>query len=81
MIEASIKRVGYDGNLTGQGVGHMMSTLIHENGFKSEWIETQLAHIDKNSIRGAYNHAQYFEKRKEILQRYSHIITEFNNAH
>ncbi len=85
MSEASInqviKRVSYDGKLTGHGFRHMMSTLMHENGFKSEWIETQLPHIDKNSIRGTYNHAQYFEKRKEMLQWHSNIITEFNNVH
>lgn len=85
MSEASInqviKRVGYDGKLSGHGFRHMMSTLMHENGFKSEWIETQLAHFDKNSIRGTYNLTQYFEKRKDMLQWHSNIITEFNNVH
>jgi hypothetical protein len=23
------------------------------------WVETQLAPVDKNAIRGTYNHAQY----------------------
>ncbi|MEG8665146.1 site-specific integrase, partial [Klebsiella quasipneumoniae] len=80
-INQVIKRVSYDGKLTGHGFRHMMSTLMHDNAFNSEWIETQLAHIDKNSIRGTYNHAQYFEKHKEMLQWYSNIITEFNNVH
>lgn len=31
----------------------------------------QLAHVDKNTIRGTYNHAQYLEKRKEMMQWYS----------
>ena len=29
-----------------------MSTILHEQGFNSAWIEMQLAHVDKNSIRG-----------------------------
>ena len=36
-----------------------MSTILHEQGYNTAWIETQLAHVDKNSIRGTYNHAQY----------------------
>lgn len=68
MSEASInqviKRVGYDGRLTGHGFRHTMSTILHERGYESAWIESQLAHIDTNSIRGIYNHAQYIEPRK-----------------
>ena len=78
MSEASInqviKRLGYDGKLTGHGFRHMMSTLLHENNFSSIWIETQLAHIDKNNIRGTYNHAQYLEGRAKMLQWYSEYL-------
>ena len=56
--------LGYHGRLTGHGFRHMMSTILHEYGFESAWIEMQLAHVDKNSIRGTYNHAQYIEGRK-----------------
>lgn len=48
-----------------------MSTILHEQVFNSAWIEMQLAHVDKNSIHGAYNHTQYYEKRKEMMQWYS----------
>ncbi|EES4935841.1 tyrosine-type recombinase/integrase, partial [Escherichia coli] len=72
MSEASvnqlIKRIGYAGKLTGHGFRHTLSTILHENGFNTAWIEMQLAHVDKNSIRGTYNHAQYFEKRKVMMQ-------------
>lgn len=43
---------------------HTMSTILHEQGFDSTWIEMQLAHVDKNSIRSTYNHALYLEKRE-----------------
>lgn len=75
MSEASInqliKRIGYDGRLTGHGFRHMMSTILHEQGFNSAWIEMQLAHADKNTIRGTYNHAQYFDDRRLMLQWYA----------
>ncbi|HFT6805976.1 TPA: integrase, partial [Enterobacter hormaechei] len=51
-----------------------MSTILHEQGFESAWIEMQLAHADKNKIRGIYNHAQYLEERKKMLQWYSNLL-------
>lgn len=60
-INQLLKRSGYDGRATGHGFRHTMSTTLHEQGYPSEWVETQLAHVDKNSIRGTYNHAQYLE--------------------
>ncbi|MHB7363813.1 tyrosine-type recombinase/integrase, partial [Klebsiella pneumoniae] len=74
MSEASInqvfKRIGYTGKVTGHGFRHTMSTILHEEGFNTAWIETQLAHVDKNAIRGTYNHALYLEGRKEMMQWY-----------
>lgn len=70
-INKVIKMLGYHGRLTGHGFRHMMSTILHEHGFESAWIEMQLAHVDKNSIRGTYNHAQYIEKRRDMLQWYA----------
>lgn len=52
----------------------MMSTLLHEKGFDSVWIGTRLAHVDKNSIRGTYNHALYIERRANMLQWYSDYL-------
>ncbi|HGV9228876.1 integrase arm-type DNA-binding domain-containing protein [Citrobacter amalonaticus] len=78
MSEASInqvfKRIGYTGKVTGHGFRHTMSTILHEQGFNSAWIETQLAHVDKNAIRGTYNHAQYLEGRREMMQWYAGYI-------
>lgn len=70
-INKVIKMLGYHGRLTGHGFRHMMSTILHEHGFESAWIEMQLAHVDKNSIRGTYNHAQYIERRRDMLQWYA----------
>ncbi|EPC9279114.1 tyrosine-type recombinase/integrase [Citrobacter freundii] len=78
MSEASInqvfKRIGYTGKVTGHGFRHTMSTILHEEGFNTAWIETQLAHVDKNAIRGTYNHALYLEGRREMMQWYADCI-------
>ncbi|BEN05079.1 tyrosine-type recombinase/integrase [Serratia bockelmannii] len=84
MSEASInqviKRIGYGGKVTGHGFRHTMSTILHEQGFNSAWIELQLAHVDKNSIRGTYNHAQYLEGRREMLQWYADYIESLERS-
>lgn len=69
-----IKRCGYGEKLTGHGFRHMMSTILHERGYNSAWIELQLAHVDRNTIRGTYNRAQYLEGRREMLQWYADHI-------
>lgn len=75
MSEASInqliKRIGFGGKITGHGFRHTFSTILHEDGFKTEYIELQLAHVDKNSIRGTYNHAIYLDKRYVMMNYYS----------
>lgn len=84
MSEASInqviKRIGYDGKATGHGFRHTMSTILHEQGYNTAWIETQLAHVDKNSIRGTYNHAQYLDGRREMLQWYADYMQSLENS-
>lgn len=46
-INQVIELLGYKGRLTGHGFRHTMSTILHEQGFNSAWIEMQLAHVDK----------------------------------
>lgn len=33
-----------------------------------EWINVQLSHADPNKIRAAYNHADYVEQRRVMMQ-------------
>lgn len=45
------------------------TTHLYEVGrWRSEVIELQLAHAEKNTTRAAYNHAQYINERREMLQ-------------
>lgn len=84
MSEASInqvfKRIGYTGRVTGHGFCHTMSTVLHEQGYNTAWIETQLAHVDKNAIRGTYNHAQYLDGRREMLQWYADYMASLEKG-
>lgn len=71
-----IKRSGYGEKLTGHGFRHTMSTILHEQGYNTAWIEMQLAHVDRNTIRGTYNRAQYLDGRREMLQWYANHIDQ-----
>lgn len=73
-VSQVIELLGYKGCATGHGFRHTMSTILHEQGFDSAWIEMQLAHVNKNSIRGTYNHALYLEKRLSMMQYYAEFI-------
>lgn len=83
MSEASInqviKKLGYAGKATGHGFRHTLSTILHEQGFDSAWIETQLAHTDRNTIRGTYNHAQYLDGRRDMMQWYANCLDELKS--
>lgn len=78
MSEASInqviKRIGYSGRVTGYEFRHTLSTILHEKGFSTAWIEMQLAHLDKNKIRDTYNHAQYLDDRRHMMQFYANSM-------
>lgn len=51
------------------GVRGTASTILHEIGkFRTELVERQLAHIDRNSVRAAYNHAEYIDERTAMMQ-------------
>ncbi|MEQ1969770.1 integrase arm-type DNA-binding domain-containing protein, partial [Xenorhabdus nematophila] len=54
-INTMIRRMGYSGRATGHGFRHTMSTILHDQDYNTEWVEKQLAHVDKNSIRGTYS--------------------------
>ncbi|WP_318643783.1 tyrosine-type recombinase/integrase [Shewanella sp. WPAGA9] len=72
---AAIKRMGFHGRLVAHGMRSLASTTLNEQGFDAELIEVSLAHIDKNTVRAAYNRADYIERRRELLNWWSaHIV-------
>lgn len=51
------------------------STHLYESGrWRSEVIELQLAHAERSSVRAAYNHAQYLDERREMLQVWADFV-------
>lgn len=67
-LNCGLKRLGYDGRLTGHGIRATLSTALNELDYPKQWIEAQLSHSDKDQIRASYNHAQYVEQRRVMMQ-------------
>lgn len=64
----ALYRLGYKGKMTGHGFRSVASTALNESGlFSPDAIERQLAHGEKNEVRGAYNRAEYLPERKRIM--------------
>ena len=49
------------------------STMLHEAGYNTDWIEKCLAHEQKG-VRAVYNKAEYAEQRRAMLQDWADTI-------
>ncbi|MCC6473605.1 MAG: tyrosine-type recombinase/integrase [Burkholderiales bacterium] len=58
----ALYRLGYKGKMTGHGFRSVASTMLNEAGFRSDVIERQLAHSERDEICGAYNRAEYLTR-------------------
>ena len=64
----ALYRLGYRDRMTGHGFRGLASTILHENGFDEAHIELQLAHMKRNKVAAAYNHAKYLKQRTAMMQ-------------
>ncbi len=70
----ALYRLGYKGKMTGHGFRAVASTILNETGFNPDVIERQLAHCERNKIRGAYNRAEYLSERKRMMQHWADYL-------
>jgi integrase len=66
-ILGALNRMGYKGKMTGHGFRGLASTILHEQGFDHQHIELQLAHMERNAVSAAYNHALYLQQRTKMM--------------
>lgn len=69
-----INGMGYKGRATPHGFRSLASSVLNEQGFNPDAIERQLAHVESNQIRAAYNRADYMEERRAMMQWYSDFL-------
>ena len=77
----ALKRMGFGGRLVSHGLRSLASTTLNEQGFDADIIEAALAHRDKNTVRAAYNRAEYIERRRPMMIWWSgHIEMAMNGS-
>jgi integrase len=65
--------------LTVHDLRRTASTLLHEAGFPSDWIEKALAHEQKG-VRAVYNKAEYSRQREYMLQQWADMVDAWING-
>lgn len=77
VIDATVKVIQDQGEdfapLTVHDLRRTASTLLHEAGFNSDWIEKCLAH-EQRGVRAVYNKAEYADQRREMLQSWADMV-------
>ncbi|MDR1740233.1 MAG: tyrosine-type recombinase/integrase [Synergistaceae bacterium] len=68
-IRAVLRRMGYTNEqMTAHGFRSMASTNLNEMGWPPDVIERQLAHVEGNAVRAAYNFAEHLPERRRMMQ-------------
>jgi integrase len=74
-VNAALRRLGYDKHtMTGHGFRAMASTRLNELGWQPDVIERQLAHVERNKVRAAYNRAQHITERLKMMQAWADYL-------
>ena len=69
-------RIGLRGKATVHGFRGLASTVLNESGlFSPDWIELQLAHVQRG-VRAAYNSARYLAQRREMMNWWSSYLEQ-----
>ncbi len=72
---AALRRMGYaKDEMSVHGFRAMASTILHEQGWPSKVIERQLAHVERNNVKAAYNHAKHLPERKNMMQQWADYL-------
>lgn len=68
-LNTALRALGYPSDLlTAHGFRALASTRLNEQGWPPDVIERQLAHVERNAVRAAYNRASYFAERQRMMQ-------------
>ena len=75
-VLSALRRMGYKKDeMSGHGFRSMASTLLNEQGWNRDAIERQLSHGERNSVRAAYNYAEFMPERKKMMQGWADYLS------
>jgi integrase len=75
-LNAALDRMGFKGEFSVHGFRATASTLLNEMGYRPDVIERQLAHKPRDSVRSAYNQAEYLDDRRQMMQQWADVIDQ-----
>lgn len=70
----ALYRMGYHSRATAHGFRATASTILNEQGWRADAIERQLAHIERNRVRAAYNRSEYLDERRRMMQAWADYL-------
>lgn len=73
-LTQALKRLGYQGRMTGHGFRGIASTKLHELQYNHECIELQLAHAKADKVSMAYNGAEHLPYRVQMMKEWAKLI-------
>ncbi len=77
-LNRALERMGFNGKdsigFSAHGFRATASTILNEKGYRSEVIERQLAHAERDKVRAAYNHAEYMGERTGMMQAWADYV-------
>lgn len=83
-LNRALERMGLNGKdsigFSAHGFRATASTMLNELSFRSEVIERQLAHAERNKVRASYNQGEYMEERRAMMQQWADMADEMAKA-
>jgi integrase len=80
-LNAALRRLGYGHrDMTAHGFRSMASTRLNEMGYRPDLIERQLAHAEKDTVRAAYNRAEFLEERRAMMQAWADELDRLRDS-
>jgi integrase len=77
-INRALERMGFNGKgsigFSAHGFRATASTMLNELGYRTDVIERQLAHKERNRVRASYNQAEYLAERTAMMQEWADLL-------
>lgn len=79
-LRQALKYLGWSGKYSPHATRTTGSTRLNEMGYAADWIERQLAHIEPNTVRRTYNHADYLADRMKMMQQWADMLESWKEG-
>jgi integrase len=69
-----LKSIGWAGQFSPHAARTTGATLLNGMCYSADHIERQLAHVEQNKVRAAYNHADHLPERRKMMQAWADYL-------